>query len=45
MAGLSGNHPNTTHMGLQKSLDQEWDFVQRVIPDIGTAFQNVQDEL
>ena len=45
MYGVAENHPQTAYAGLQKSLHQEWAFVQRVTPDIGTAFQPVEDAL
>ena len=32
-------------MGLQKSLHQEWSFVQHITPDIGTTFHPVEDKL
>ena len=38
-------HPQTAYAGLQKSLQQDWSFVQRVTLDIGNAFQAVEDEL
>ena len=45
MARLACKHPQTAYAGLHKSLHQEWDFVQRTTPDIGTAFQPVEDAL
>ena len=30
MSGVSGKHPQTTYVGLHKSLQKEWNFVQRV---------------
>ena len=39
--GVLCNHQKTAYAGLQKSLQQEWDFVQRVTPDIGTEFHPV----
>ena len=45
MARVTGKHPQTAYTGLHKSLQKEWDFVQRVTPDTGTAFQPVEDEL
>ena len=33
--------PKTAYAGLQKSLQQEWDFMQRVTPYIGMALQVV----
>ena len=45
LAGVARRLPQTAYTGLQKSLYQEWDFVQRVSPDIGVDFQVVEDEL
>ena len=35
---VSCNHPQSAYARLQKSLKQEWAFVQRVTPGIGDAF-------
>ena len=43
--GLALWHQHTAYAGLQKSLQKEWAFVQRVTPDIGMAFQAVEDLL
>ena len=43
--GRGGKQPHNDYVGLQKSLQQEWDFVQSVTPDIGKAFQLVEDAL
>ena len=45
MAGVAGKHPQTAYVGLQKYLQQEWDFVQRVTQDIGTAVHPMEDDL
>ena len=45
LAGVAHRYPQTTYVGMQNSLQKEWAFVQRVTPDIGTAFQSVKDEL
>ena len=37
MAGVLGKQPKNSYAGLQKSLQKEWDFVQCIKPDIGTA--------
>ena len=42
---VAGKHPQTTYTVLQKFLQQEWDFVQRVTPYIETAFQIIEDSL
>ena len=38
LAGMSRNHPQYAYEGLQRSLQQQWEFVQRVTPGIGDAF-------
>ena len=38
LAGVSHKHPQSTYSVLQKSLQQEWAFIQRVTPGIGDAF-------
>jgi hypothetical protein len=40
LAALS--HPQTAFAGLQKSLQHEWQFIQRVIEDIGDCFFDVE---
>ena len=45
LAGLSRKHPQSAYAGLQKSLQQEWKFVQRVTPGIGDAFGPVEKPL
>ena len=45
IAGVAGKHLLTTSKSLQKSLQQEWNFVKCVTLDIGTAFQPVEDDL
>ena len=45
MARVAGQHPQTAYVDLQKSLQQEWDFVQHVTPGIGPAFQPVEDDM
>ena len=42
---LLGKHPQTAYTGLQKSLQQEWDFVQRITLDIGSVFRPMEDVL
>ena len=41
LAGVAHQHLKTAYAGLQKSLQQEWDFMQRVTPYIGMALQVV----
>ena len=45
MAGVSRKHPQPAHAGLQKSLQQEWAFVQWVALGIGDAFGPVEEEI
>ena len=45
LAGVSHKHPQFTYAGLQKSLHQEWEFVQQVTPGIGEAFGLVEKAL
>ena len=45
LARVACQHSQTTFTGLQKSLQHEWSFVQRITPCIGMAFQAVEDEL
>ena len=45
LSGVSRKHPQSAYAGLYKSLQQEWEFVQQVIPDIGDAFGPVETAL
>ena len=38
LAGVAHKQPQSAYAGLQKSLQQEWAFVQRVNPGVGAAF-------
>jgi hypothetical protein len=42
LASVAPNFPQTAYSGLQKSLQQEWQFVQRVTKGIGHEFQDVE---
>ncbi len=42
IAKVAPNFPQTAYSGLQKSLQQEWQFVQRVTKGIGHEFQDVE---
>ena len=45
MAGVARKHPQSAYAGLQKSLQQEWAFVQRVTPGTGEEFGPVEEEI
>ena len=45
LAGMARKHPQSAYAGLQKSIQQEWSFVQRVTPGIGDAFGPVEEEI
>ena len=45
LAGVSCKHLQSTYAGLQKSLQQEWAFVQRVTPGIVDASVPVEKAL
>ena len=38
LAGVALKHLQSAYAGLQKSLQQEWDFLQRLTPGVGAAF-------
>ena len=38
LVGVSRKHPQSAYAGLQKSLQQEWAFLQQVTPGIGNVF-------
>ena len=42
---MARKHPQSAYAGRQKSLQQEWAFVQRVTPGIGNAFGPVEEEI
>jgi hypothetical protein len=39
------SHPQTAFVGLQKSLQHKWQFIQRVIDDIGDCFFNIKEAI
>ena len=43
LAGVAHNHLQSDYSGLQKSLQQEWAFVQRVTPGVRDAFGPVEE--
>jgi hypothetical protein len=42
LASVAVNYPQTAYTALQRSLQQEWQFVQRVAKDVGEAFTDVE---
>ena len=45
LSGVACNHLQSAYAGLQKSLQQEWAFMQWVTPGIGDAFGPVEEVL
>ena len=45
ISGVACTRPKTSYGGLEKSLQKEWDFVQRITTDIGKGFQTVEDSV
>ena len=45
LAKYAGKYPQTAFAGLTKSLQQEWQYVQRVTPGVGAFFQPVEDAI
>ena len=45
LVGVALKNPQSTYAGLQKSLQQEWAFVQRATLGVGTAFSSVEEAL
>ena len=45
LSGVARKHPQSVYAGLQKSLQQEWAFVQQVTPGISDAFGPVEEEI
>ena len=45
LEGVAHNHPQSAYAGLQKPLQQEWDFIQRVTTGVGEAFGPVEESL
>ena len=42
LASAAPNFPQAAHSGLQKSLQQEWQFVQKVTKNVGPEFEAVE---
>ncbi len=45
LASAAKNYPQTAYSGLQRSLQHEWQFVQRVVSDIGDQFAEVENAI
>ena len=45
LSGVSYKYPQSAYAGLQKSLQQEWSFVQMGTPGVGEAFGPVEEAL
>jgi hypothetical protein len=45
LAQVAHRYPQTAYTGLAMSLQQEWQYLQRVVPDCGSAFQPIEDAI
>ena len=45
LSGVARKHPKSAYAGLKKSLQKEWEFVQRVTPGVGDSFGPVETVL
>ena len=45
LAGVALRYLQVAYTGMQKSLQQECDFIQRITEGVGKEFQLVEDEL
>ena len=45
LAKVCKRYPQLAYAGLQKSLQQEWQFLQRVTVEISTEFESVESSL
>ena len=45
LLGVACKHLQSAYAGLQKSLQQEWSFMQRINPDIGDALDPAEQAL
>jgi hypothetical protein len=45
LARVARRFPQTAYAGLSKSLQSEWQYIHRVLPDCADAFQPVEDAL
>ena len=45
LSGVAQKHPQSAYAGLQKSLQQEWDFLLSVTTGVGDSFGRVEEAL
>ena len=45
LAKVATRYPQTAYAGLVKSLQTEWTYLQRVVPDIATHFNPIEDAI
>jgi len=45
LAKAARRYPQTAYAGLGKSLQSEWQYLQRVLPDLGDAFKPVEEAI
>jgi hypothetical protein len=45
LAKVASRYPQTAYAGLAKSLQSEWQYLQRVLPDSGDAFAPVEEAI
>jgi hypothetical protein len=45
LAKVARRYPQTAYAGLAMSLQQEWQYLQRVIPDCGEAFEPIEEAI
>jgi hypothetical protein len=45
MAMVAGTYPQSAYAGMQKSVQAEWTFVQRVVLDVGDKFDTIREAM
>ena len=45
LSKIAKNHPQAAYAGMQRSLQQEWQFLQRVTEDLGPTFCGIEERL
>jgi hypothetical protein len=45
MAKVAERYPQTAYAGMQKSLQQEWQFLQRVTDGLGEEFDDIEQAM